>query len=62
MRSGAGPKTGPTPSSKVPCFNEKGNRTGYQPSAEDTGITSASASLCDFVIPKSEIVPIKVKK
>lgn len=62
MRSGAGPKTGPTPSSKVPCFNEKGNRTGYQPSAGDTGITSASASLCDFVIPKSEIVPIKVKK
>lgn len=57
MRSGAGPKTGPTPSSKVPCFNEKGNRTGHQPSAGDT-----SASLCDFVIPKSEIVPIKVKK
>ena len=53
MRSGPLPKSGPP--SKVPCYSEKGTRTGVYPGRD-------TENMCDFVIPKSEIVPIKVKK
>ena len=58
MRSGSGPKSGQP--SKVPCYSDKPARTGGYPGKDTAG--STAQNMCDFVIPKSEIVPIKVKK